>query len=361
VDFREIVLVSTDGTVKPIYTRQPSVSVTTTSSSGMSSLSAQVIHWGSPRPEGAPLYYHGDHLGSARLLSGYSGYPIATYTYGPYGEEFNPQTTVNHYKFTGKERDGESGLDNFGARYHGSNLGRFTSPDPKTPHLKHLLNPQKWNKYAYTINNPLRYIDPDGLEEIDVQLRAFIPQRNVGPYRGDSRGFTTLQNVTSRTSITIRVETDPSRRANPLLNNPKGIAGQTENIVTGSKATQTNGLPGAQVSRDANGNVVINVKQDAANPLAPGAPGIRSDLNITITPNASSITTSGTVSGSPAFELNVGGEGGTNLNIPLQNAPSGTAGFVGGLAQDNPILNFTPLPPPPPPPCRDGSQSGCSE
>jgi len=65
-------------------------------------------------------------------------------------------------RFTGKERDSESGLDYFGARYFGSALGRFTSPDP-------LLNsgrpddPQTWNRYAYTLNNPLRYTDPNGL------------------------------------------------------------------------------------------------------------------------------------------------------------------------------------------------------
>ena len=54
------------------------------------------------------------------------------------------------------------------------------SPDPKMPSLKHLLNPQKWNKYAYTLNNPLRYVDPDGLEEMDIQVRAFIFQQSAG-------------------------------------------------------------------------------------------------------------------------------------------------------------------------------------
>lgn len=73
-----------------------------------------------------------------------------------------PQTTaVNRYKFTGKERDGESGLDYFGARYYGSTLGRFTSPDP--PLLdQHIADPQSWNLYAYARNNPLSYIDPTG-------------------------------------------------------------------------------------------------------------------------------------------------------------------------------------------------------
>jgi RHS repeat-associated protein len=45
------------------------------------------------------------------------------------------------HKFTGKERETESGLDNFGARFNASTMGRFKSPDPKKPSLKHLVNP----------------------------------------------------------------------------------------------------------------------------------------------------------------------------------------------------------------------------
>jgi RHS repeat-associated protein len=73
--------------------------------------------------------------------------------------------------FTGKERDAESGLDNFGARYDASSLGRFMSADPLViQSLKarafqaHLSNPQSWNKYAYVMNNPLNAIDPNGLD-----------------------------------------------------------------------------------------------------------------------------------------------------------------------------------------------------
>lgn len=268
-------------------------------------------------------------------------------------------------KFTGKERDSESGLDYFGARYYGSSLGRFTSPDPAKLDIRHLLNPQKWNKYAYTINNPLRYFDPDGQEEVDIQLRAYIPQASVGPYRGDNRGPTTSQSVTSRTSITVRVETDPAKAQNPLIGTPVSRAGQTENLLTGAKATQTQGLPTAQVSRDGNGNVVANIQQNAANPLTtPQAltPGIRSDLTVTVPPNASSVSTAGTVSGSPAFELNVGRESGSDVNIPLQGASSNPVSFAAGLTENNSVLNFTVLPPPPPPQTKCSSgQRGCSQ
>jgi len=67
-------------------------------------------------------------------------------------------------KFTGKERDSESGLDNFGARFDSSAIGRFMSPDPENiSAILHYNDPQSWNGYAYGRNNPLLYTDPDGL------------------------------------------------------------------------------------------------------------------------------------------------------------------------------------------------------
>lgn len=57
--------------------------------------------------------------------------------------------------FTGKERDGETGLDFFGARYMSAAQGRFTSPDPMNLGGR-IRYPQTWNMYAYTLNNPLR-------------------------------------------------------------------------------------------------------------------------------------------------------------------------------------------------------------
>ena len=66
------------------------------------------------------------------------------------------------WRFTGKERDSETGLDNFGARYNASTMGRFMTPDPLMASA-HVSNPQTWNRYSYALNNPLRYIDPLGL------------------------------------------------------------------------------------------------------------------------------------------------------------------------------------------------------
>ena len=67
---------------------------------------------------------------------------------------------------TGKERDAESGLDYFGARYYGSSMGRWTSLDwaakPEAVPYSSLDNPQSLNLYGYVLNNPLSKADPDG-------------------------------------------------------------------------------------------------------------------------------------------------------------------------------------------------------
>jgi RHS repeat-associated protein len=65
---------------------------------------------------------------------------------------------------TGKERDTESGLDYFEARYYGSSMGRFSSPDPSGLLAANPADPQSWNMYAYARNNPLINIDPTGLD-----------------------------------------------------------------------------------------------------------------------------------------------------------------------------------------------------
>jgi RHS repeat-associated protein len=70
------------------------------------------------------------------------------------------------YKFTGKERDSESGNDYFAARYYASTMGRFMSPDwsakiEPVPYSK-LDNPQSLNLYSYVLNNPLSNVDTDG-------------------------------------------------------------------------------------------------------------------------------------------------------------------------------------------------------
>jgi RHS repeat-associated protein len=68
---------------------------------------------------------------------------------------------ISSLRFTGKERDAETGLDYFGLRYMSPAQGRFTTPDPNGAGAS-LFDPQSWNAYSYVNNRPLTHIDPDG-------------------------------------------------------------------------------------------------------------------------------------------------------------------------------------------------------
>jgi RHS repeat-associated protein len=116
-------------------------------------------------------YYHLDALGSVRAITDESGAVIERYDYLPYGEAWAAQPSSNPIRFTGKERDAETGLDYFGARYYRAHLCRFTTTDPVYTWRDNLTDPQRWNRYAYARNNPFRYVDPDGKETVLLQGR----------------------------------------------------------------------------------------------------------------------------------------------------------------------------------------------
>src|SRR5579883_361992 len=111
---------------------------------------------------------HTDHLGTerARFDTNYSSWSTSTSL--PFGDALQWNTSYgisqSAINFTGKERDSESGLDNFGARYNSSQFGRFMSPDPVFISADRLTDPQSLNLYAYVRNNPLSLVDPTGLD-----------------------------------------------------------------------------------------------------------------------------------------------------------------------------------------------------
>jgi RHS repeat-associated protein len=112
-------------------------------------------------------YYFSDHLGSHGVVETLTTSGTAScdqdidyYPYGGVESDYCPNVAQN-YKFTGKERDTESGLDYFGARFDASSVGRFATPD-LFANDTHPSDPQSWILYTYVRNNPLRYVDPDG-------------------------------------------------------------------------------------------------------------------------------------------------------------------------------------------------------
>jgi len=124
-------------------------------------------------PSGTVHYYFADHLGSASVVTNADGTTIQDESdYFPFGgERILTNSDPNQYKFTGKERDAETGLDYFGARYYASNMGRWASPDwsatPQPVPYSHLENPQTLNLYVYVKGNPLFSPDLDGHQGAD--------------------------------------------------------------------------------------------------------------------------------------------------------------------------------------------------
>jgi len=194
-------------------------------------------------------YITADHLGSTRVVTNSSGSVISRHDYMPFGIELGSgvggRTSGMGYgvtdnvrqKFTQKERDAETGLDYFGARYFSSMEGRFTGCDPRLLSLKQVVNPQRWNRYAYVVNNPLALYDPDGQDDqgkgggkvIDVFIT--IPPDQQKDYRtvnGKPAGefktpdWSKIQENAKKSGYTVNVhqlnESTPQAVANSLAN-----------------------------------------------------------------------------------------------------------------------------------------------
>jgi RHS repeat-associated protein len=120
----------------------------------------------------------GNHLGSSTLELDQHGSPITYEEYHPYGttafRASTAETSSKRYRYTGKERDDESGLGYHSARYYASWLGRWTSCDPARTGAE-------VNLFAYVRCNPARYIDHNGLWETDMHfLGAYWAGRMQG-------------------------------------------------------------------------------------------------------------------------------------------------------------------------------------
>jgi RHS repeat-associated protein len=170
-------------------------------------------------------YLTADYLGSTRLITSSAGATVSQHDYLPFGEEvplaYGGRTALPGFqagsaddvnqKFTGKERDAESGLDYFGARYYGSALGRFTSPDEVVAD-QHPDDPQSWNLYGYVRNRPLSSVDPNGRGDTFIFPPIMFGQKSINAageagiafaksyINGAKEGYNNLSNVVSEVS-----------------------------------------------------------------------------------------------------------------------------------------------------------------
>ncbi len=149
-------------------------------------------------------YYHLDHLGSPRILTDGSGIRVQGQHFLPFGEEMPIEAGLNSRKFTGHERDSETGLDYMVARYYSSSLGRFMAADPGDD--TELENPQTWNKYTYVRNNPLSFFDPDGeATEVHSQTVTYATTGSTAAEAMKNAGASHPDGFAGHTAFTISV------------------------------------------------------------------------------------------------------------------------------------------------------------
>jgi RHS repeat-associated protein len=105
-------------------------------------------------------FFHPDHIGSSTFLTDEAGNPYQFILYLPFGESMAEQKAGGYstkYRFTGKEVDEETGLYYFGARYYDPRISLWYGVDPLAEDYP------DWSSFAYTMNNPIRFIDPTGM------------------------------------------------------------------------------------------------------------------------------------------------------------------------------------------------------
>jgi RHS repeat-associated protein len=175
---------------------------------------------------------------------------------------------------SGKERDAETGLDYFGARYYSGAQGRFSSPDPLL-NSGRPDNPQSWNRYIYVSNNPLKYIDPTGLFEWDATLGGSLNDDELRRSAGKNRNLRRQANSIIDQRNAIRHELKRLAKSHDVALQEAAIAINAENVDNGVKISMGSVKPGTSAQEmhsnpltiDSQGNPELEIR------VQPGASG----------------------------------------------------------------------------------------
>jgi len=295
-------------------------------------------------------YYFHNHLATTEVVTNAVGStpPQQDVDYTPYGIVIDG-TPSEHYLFTGKERDAESGLDNFGARYNGSSLGRFMTPDwaakPTNVPYASFGNPQSLNLYSYVNNNPTTTRDPDGHSDAgtfcNTQCRYGTPvssteiQIDIGVLELGSAvatGGATLEAMAAGAALKTAL--------GAIATAGLGVSGTTRIIATAAGEKSENVEEGT--------TAVTTLTTPAGMAVTLGTGG-----NLKAGAVASDLTSAATAVKNP---------------VEAAKDPAGTALTVGNVVQDvkagyNAVRSLVSPPPPPAPPtppppprCTSGDQ-----
>jgi RHS repeat-associated protein len=315
-------------------------------------------------PGNAVSYYFSDHLKTASVISDATGSNIKSESdYYPWGGELQfANGDSNHYKFTGKERDAETGLDYFGARHYSNGLGRFITPDwaaiPVPVPYADLTDPQSLNQYTYVRNLPTTRIDADGHDGWDmVKTVLTVGAIATSAYiRSENHNLRTFGRVFVHfmTSGPPPHPPIPGPAANPCLcPAPPGQNNDANKNQNNSQSSNT-----AEQGRDAQGK--FTSKQPGQS--APGAAAEKEALDAAgATKNTKPLSNGRIPDGNTPDGQYVEVKSGTQINDtkqlrdmgqgamdetgkPLKVIPTNPNANVSGPAQRNPNLKIEPPP-----------------
>ncbi|HBA92113.1 MAG TPA: hypothetical protein DCZ08_10335 [Anaerolineaceae bacterium] len=136
------------------------------------------------RENGTLTWLLTDHLGSTSVTANASGNLVSSLRYTAFGEVRTASgTTATDYRYTGQRSEAEIGLYYYVARFYDPVLGRFISADSIVPEP---YNPQDWDRYSYTLNDPVNHTDPTGHDTCDEDGNCY---NNNGWYPAVGKHF----------------------------------------------------------------------------------------------------------------------------------------------------------------------------
>jgi RHS repeat-associated protein len=212
------------------------------------------VQFEAPKSDLRVRYFHEDHLGSSSVIADSNGSLVEESTFFPFGaprNQFRAQQTLEPYQFTQKERDAESSLHYFEARYLKAGLARFVSADhlflnpdnlSSDAFLGLVNEPQKLNLYSYVLNNPVKVIDPTGFDPRPPTIST--------PLEGEGRTFTQRRDksveVTLKNNVKVIIlpdkydlPRDQDPQTEPLIVPSQGAIGPNTREITYKITIQT--------------------------------------------------------------------------------------------------------------------------
>lgn len=192
-------------------------------------------------------YWHKDHMGSTMVISDATGALVERLAYEPFGKRRNANgttdaagtlTSVNTKRgYTEQEMMDEVGLINMNGRVYDPAISRFLSPDPTVQAPTYL---QAYNRYSYTVNNPLKYFDPTGFEFEDVDYSAFMSDSFSSQTVSD---FTSSDNTQSEYgTLLFNVNNADIIMLNNTSNGVGNTSGSSYSSLYGSSNSNSNDL-----------------------------------------------------------------------------------------------------------------------